>query len=78
MRRYAPTDPLLKFKADTLYACIDIIGQQPRKRFTSRSNSVCKDVSLFCKRRLEEIGMSDEALQQDVFLGISHGILVIA
>jgi len=71
-------DPLQKFKVDTYYRSIDVISQELRDRFNPESVSVFKDLSLFTKRRIEEIAASPNSLPKDAFDGFceAYGHLV--
>lgn len=60
-------DPLLNFKVNTYYVAIDKVLIQIQERFSDISTGLCKDLSLFSRRRLKEVADDHTKLPLDAF-----------
>lgn len=61
------TDPKYEFKIKTYFVALDTIITAINDRFTSKSQNLLKDISLFSTKRLNEIKCKNSALPKDAF-----------
>lgn len=60
-------EPLKDFKVNTYFSAIDITLAQIKDRFSDISTGICKDLSLFSRRRIKEIANDESILPSDSF-----------
>lgn len=60
-------DPLENFKINTYFVAIDIAVNQIQERFSDISTGICRDLSLFSRRRLNEVSKDSTKLPADAF-----------
>ncbi|KAL4126914.1 hypothetical protein QTP88_011112 [Uroleucon formosanum] len=61
------TDPLQNFKIQTFFVAYDTAIIQIKERFSKIAKGIYKDLSLFSRRRLEEISKNNDLLPKDAF-----------
>lgn len=61
------TDPKYEFKIKTYFVSLDTIITAINDRFTSKSQNLLKDISLFSTKRLNEVKISSRSLPIDAF-----------
>lgn len=61
------TDPKYEFKIKTYFVYLDTIINPINDRFTSKSQNVLKDISLFSTKRLNEVKCTNSVLPKDAF-----------
>ncbi|KAL4083995.1 hypothetical protein QTP88_029311 [Uroleucon formosanum] len=61
------TDPLQNFKIQTFFVAYDTAIVQIKERFSEIAKGIYKDLSLFSRRRLEEISKNNDLLPKDAF-----------
>jgi len=61
------TDPLQNFKIQTFFVAYDTAIIQIEERFSEIAKGIYKDLSLFSRRRLEEISKNNDLLPKDAF-----------
>ncbi|KAL4141395.1 hypothetical protein QTP88_004042 [Uroleucon formosanum] len=61
------TDPLQNFKIQTFFVAYDTAIIQIKERFSEIAKGIYKDLSLFSRRRLEEISKNNDLLPKDAF-----------
>jgi len=61
------TDPLYEFKIKTYFVSLGTIITAINDRFTSKSQDLLKDISLFSTKRLNEVKVSNNSLPIDAF-----------
>lgn len=60
-------DPLENFRVNTFYVCLDIINSAFDEYFDNSSIGIYKDLSLFSKKRLDEVKKNPASLPKDAF-----------
>jgi len=60
-------DPVEHFKVNTFYVCLDIIHSEFDEYFGNSSIGIYKDLSLFSKKRLDEVKKNLASFPKDAF-----------